>query len=83
MSNGVVTPAQWSASLSPAARRRVDRLLARADRNKRTVEDIIQRKNEEFARKKAKAVVPDHVCNIKHRDTFTADGQAVHIEYST
>ena len=81
MSNGVVTPREWSASLSPAARRRVDRLIARADRNKRTVEDIIQRENDKLARKKAKAVVPDHVCNITHRDTINSEGQAVHVEY--
>ena len=81
MSSSVVTPEEWSANLSPAVRRRVDRLIARTERNKRTVEDIIQRESDKLARKKAKAVVPDHVCKITHRDTFTSTGQAVHIEY--
>ena len=81
MSNSVVTPEEWSANLSPAVKRRVDRLIARTERNNRTVEDIIQRENDKLAKKKMKAVVPDHVCKITHRYTFTSDGQAVHIEY--
>ena len=69
-----VTVKEWSAGLSPAASRRVDRLIARSERNKEiTVNDLI--------RQRRKKIIPPHTHNVKVRDTFNSEGTAVHIEY--
>lgn len=75
----VITPSEWNDSLSPATKRRINRLISKSERAKLTVEDLIKERQLKLKSKKKPA--PQYPYNATYKDTVDKNGRAVRIEY--
>ena len=79
---GFITAEEWNAKLSASTKKRIDRLIARAEEHRRVrgttdVCDLITK----YRKEKHVQAVPEHTHNVKEYDTINAEGRAIHVEY--
>ena len=78
---GYMTAKEWNAKLSDYTRKRIDRLIKRAEEHKKVrrdfdVCDLITK----YRRSKHVQHVPEHTHNVTEYDTVNANGTAIHVE---
>ena len=79
---GLITAEEWNARLSDSTKKRIDRLIARAEENRRVrdttdVCDLITK----YRKEKHVQGVPEHTHRVKEYDTVNAEGTAIHVEH--